>query len=202
MLGSGRECFLNVLQTCSCTLAHATSWEVDRAHWVAAAMTRFCSTVSSATWATFLAFSTNMAAALATALARFIRMSYNSSNQVARMTHTNQGQHTAGRSVLKRSYLSHTNRWKVLWCWHVHSADKGYVCLIISVVVCYCTERDVMQIRQKLQVIKLLYYLLFNRKSNSVYSFLHCKHTISHRNLSKGEQHQQSNLRETIPPAH
>lgn len=56
-------------------MAHATSWEVDRAHWVAAAITRFWSTVSSATWATFFAFSTNMAAALATALARFIRTS-------------------------------------------------------------------------------------------------------------------------------
>lgn len=65
----------DILQTGCGTLAHATSWEVDRAHWVAAAITRFWSTVSSATWATFLALSTNMAAALATALARFIRMS-------------------------------------------------------------------------------------------------------------------------------
>lgn len=57
------------------TLAHATSCEVDRAHWVAAAMTRFWRTVSSATWATFFAFRTNMAAALATALAKFMRTS-------------------------------------------------------------------------------------------------------------------------------
>lgn len=59
------------------TLVQATSCEVDRAHWVAAAITRFCNVVSSATWATFLAFRTNIAAALATALARFIRMSWN-----------------------------------------------------------------------------------------------------------------------------
>lgn len=59
------------------TFVQATSWEVERAHWVAAAITRFCNMVSSATWATFLAFRTNIAAALATALARFIRVSCN-----------------------------------------------------------------------------------------------------------------------------
>lgn len=59
------------------TLVQATSCEVDRAHCVAAAITRFCNMVSSATWATFLAFRTNIAAALATALARFIRVSCN-----------------------------------------------------------------------------------------------------------------------------
>lgn len=89
LLGQVYSDLLNVLQTCSCTLAHATSWEVDRAHWVAAAITRFWSTVSSATWATFLAFSTNMAAALATALARFIRMSYNNNHKWQRWKHTN-----------------------------------------------------------------------------------------------------------------
>lgn len=90
LLGQVYSAHLSVLQTCSCTLAHATSWEVDRAHWVAAAITRFWSTVSSATWATFLAFSTNMAAALATALARFIRMSYNNNNhRWQRWKHTN-----------------------------------------------------------------------------------------------------------------
>lgn len=57
------------------TLVQATSCEVERAHRVAAAITRFCNMVSSATWATFLAFRTNMAAALATALAKFIRVS-------------------------------------------------------------------------------------------------------------------------------
>lgn len=90
LLGQVYSDHLSVLQTCSCTLAHATSWEVDRAHWVAAAITRFWSTVSSATWATFLAFSTNMAAALATALAKFIRMSYNNDNhRWQRWKHTN-----------------------------------------------------------------------------------------------------------------
>lgn len=110
-LGRGRDCFLNVLQTCSCTLAHATSWEVDRAHWVAAAMTRFCSTVSSATWATFLAFSTNMAAALATALARFIRMSYKNSNQVAQVTQTISSATTYSCTVCPVTILSLSHQW-------------------------------------------------------------------------------------------
>lgn len=59
------------------TLVQATSCEVERAHCVAAVITRFCSAVSSATCATFFAFSTSSAAALATALARFIMMSCN-----------------------------------------------------------------------------------------------------------------------------
>lgn len=59
------------------TFVHATSCDVESAHCVAAVMTRFWSAVSSATCATFLAFSTSMAAALATALARFIIMSWN-----------------------------------------------------------------------------------------------------------------------------
>lgn len=63
------------LQTMKCTFVQATSCEVESAHCVAAVMTRFWSAVSSATCATFLAFSTSMAAALATALARFIIMS-------------------------------------------------------------------------------------------------------------------------------
>lgn len=57
------------------TLVQATSWDVDRAHWVAAAITRFCWTESSVFWATFLALSTRAAAALATALASCISMS-------------------------------------------------------------------------------------------------------------------------------
>lgn len=112
------------------TLAHATSWDVDRAHCVAAAMTRFWSTVSSATWATFLAFSTNMAAALATALARFIRMSYDSTNRWQRWKQS---------KVSKQHYCRHMLSYdicfyhiliiggKMLRDWHLHRADKGSI---------------------------------------------------------------------------
>lgn len=94
---------LSVQQTCSRTLAHATSWEVDRAHWVAAAMTLFWRTVSSATWATFLAFSTNMAAALATALARFIRISCTTGGK-------------AGKTNTSHFYATLINRLALYYC--------------------------------------------------------------------------------------
>lgn len=57
------------------TLVQATSWDVDRAHCVAAAITRFCWVESLAFWATFLALSTRAAAAFATAFASCINIS-------------------------------------------------------------------------------------------------------------------------------
>ena len=63
------------------TLVQATSCEVARAQLVAELMTLFCRPWSSVVLATFLAFSTSWAVALATALARANRVSYN--NQIA-----------------------------------------------------------------------------------------------------------------------
>lgn len=150
---------LNVLQTYSCTLAHATSWEVDRAHWVAAAMTRFWSTVSSATWATFLAFSTNMAAALATALARFIRMSYNNNNRWQRWgkkTHTQTNNNLISNIIHLHSlsyfhiFISFSwtdEKYCGIGIWIVQIKVKllfsAALCYrVMSVVVCNCAERE------------------------------------------------------------
>lgn len=65
------------------TLVQATSWDVDRAHCVAAAITRFCWVESSVFWATFLALSTRAAAALATAFASCINMSCQKKNIIS-----------------------------------------------------------------------------------------------------------------------
>lgn len=52
------------------TLAHATSWDVVRAHCVAAVITLFWWAWSSHLLATFFAFKTKLAVAFATRLAR------------------------------------------------------------------------------------------------------------------------------------
>lgn len=82
-----KQMLCHIMNTASLTLAQATSWEVESAHCVAAAITLFCRTVSSATCATFLAFNTNIAAAFATALARLIRTSWKNKGKTQSYKH-------------------------------------------------------------------------------------------------------------------